>query len=221
MFNYLLTAVTVSPFLLSLGYLKAPRIATQLPDTQASMSIGYYELSKPTPIDSTYRSVLIVDSKSRVEVECMQTSVLPTTSNPRVLFNGYEPVCLNNALVLPKPVGVNLLQSLPRLSAKNISRRSLPGYPVQLTAARFSYGHIQQQTGTQTGIITTTDGTKYEAAIDNPVDGVYTDITVKGSKIISYRRIKQVLPVKQCVNPDTGRDANIPFDVFDLRNCFK
>jgi hypothetical protein len=220
--NYLVTAVTVSPFLLSLGYLKAPRIATQLPNTQASMSIGYYEMQKPTPIDSTYRSRLMVDGSSRAEVECMQTSLLPANlAEPRVLFNGYEPVCLTNAWVLPKPIGSNLLKALPRMSAKNISRRSLPGYPVQLTAARFSYGHIKQQTGTHTGIITTSDGSTYEANLDQAADGVYTDIIVKGSKITSYRRLKQVVPAAYCINPETGKDANIPFDAFDLRKCFR
>lgn len=218
MFNYVLTILTALPFLGCLAYLKAPRLAEQMPDTQSAMSIGYYQMAKPTLIERTMYSKSIVDGNSRAEVECPYTSILPSTRSPRILFNGYEAVCNTNALVLPRPIGTNLLPIPARLSPKNIVLSPIGDNPIQLKTARFSYAHVKRSTGTGIGTITLHDGTMYEATLDNEMDEDVTDLVVKNNRVVQYRRAKSLVPSSACT--DGRGNRTVPYGVYDLRNCF-
>lgn len=214
-----LSALAALPFICSLYYLKAPRIAEQMPATQSAMSIGFYQMAKPTVIEKTMYSKSMVDGDSKAEVECSYTSILPSTLAPRILFNGYEAVCNTNALQLPKPIGTNLFPVPARLSPKNIVLSPIGNNPIPLKTARFSYAHIKRSTGTGIGTITLHDGTVYEATLDDEMNEDVTDLVVKNDRVVRYRRAKGLVPSSACTDEQGNRA--VPYGVYDLRNCFK
>lgn len=215
MLSNLICCLSIIPALCSLAYLKAPRITEHIPETKTEMYVGFYKMKKPVIIDSTYRSLLYVDGDSKVEVDCDAMTLLPTVRRPRIYYNRYEVTCIDSAIVLPEPIIHNWLSSGQRLSSTGLEKYKNSDLPLYLEYARISYAHLEQVQ--DTGLITLESGQQYQANLDKPVSGYYTDITIKNGQITDYQLVKPKVSKDYCELDNNIK--RIPYDMYDLRDC--